>query len=80
VAVYVEVPDPGFKLKVSVPVLAVRVIVRGVALVSVVLEPDTPVPAITVHVPPETEMVVVGLDPAVPVLVNVTEVLVVIAE
>ena len=60
----------------KVPLEALKVGVSGVALVSVVVDPVTPVPATTVHVPADTEIVVVGLDPEFPERVNVTEVLV----
>ena len=78
-AVYVAAVEPALRLKVKVPVAAVRVTVSEPALVSVVVAPVTPVPATTVHVPPETVIVVVGLAPEPPERVSVTVVRVVAA-
>jgi len=63
VAVYFPVAEPTLRLNVKVPIAPVRLTVNGLVLVSTVVAPKTPVPATTVHVPPETVIVVEGLAP-----------------
>ena len=63
---------PLFKLNAYVPLAAFNVSVTGDAFVTVVEDALTPVPVVTVHVPPVTESVVVGAGSALPARVIVT--------
>ena len=70
-AVYVAAVEPALRLRVRDPEAAVRVSVTGEPLEIEVFEAVTPVPAATVHVPPDTEIVVVGFVPEPPARVSV---------
>lgn len=63
VAVYVAGELPDASCRVTVPVAAERVSVTALPLDNEVPEIMTPVPAVTIHVPEDTVIVVVGFAP-----------------
>jgi hypothetical protein len=69
-----------FKLNVKLPDAAFKVIVNGEPLVMLLLAPEVPAPATTVHAPPVTDRTPVGAEPIPPARANVTVVCVEAAE